>query len=65
MIYIFKFIEPLSQFLDVNFIFLALFFQAASKSPIKICVSGGAGQIAYSLLLEIATGKVFGSDQAS
>jgi len=33
------------------------------KSPIKICISGGAGQIAYSLLLEIATGHVFGADQ--
>lgn len=33
------------------------------KSPIKICITGGAGQIAYSLLLEIATGKVFGRDQ--
>lgn len=36
---------------------------AAEKSPIKICITGGAGQIAYSLLLEIASGKVFGQDQ--
>lgn len=36
---------------------------ASTKTPIKICITGGAGQIAYSLLLEIATGKVFGNDQ--
>ncbi|XP_063683400.1 malate dehydrogenase, cytoplasmic-like [Bolinopsis microptera] len=36
---------------------------AANKSPIKICITGGAGQIAYSLLLEVASGKVFGADQ--
>lgn len=36
---------------------------ASTKTPIKICITGGAGQIAYSLLLEIATGKVFGIDQ--
>ena len=34
-----------------------------NKSPIKICITGGAGQIAYSLLLEVASGKVFGADQ--
>lgn len=33
------------------------------KAPIKVCVTGGAGQIAYSLLLQIASGKVFGPDQ--
>jgi len=35
----------------------------AAKAPIKVCITGGGGQIAYSLLLEIATGKVFGPDQ--
>jgi len=33
------------------------------SDPIKICVTGGAGQIAYSLLLQIASGKVFGPNQ--
>lgn len=36
------------------------FFQA---SPIKVVVTGAAGQIAYSLLYQIASGSVFGPDQ--
>lgn len=32
-------------------------------SPIKVCVTGAAGQIAYSLLYSIAKGDVFGKDQ--
>jgi len=35
----------------------------AEKTPIKVCITGGAGQIAYSLLLEIASGRIFGLDQ--
>lgn len=35
----------------------------AAKTPIKVCVTGGAGQIAYSLLLQLASGRVFGNDQ--
>jgi len=35
----------------------------AENTPIKVCVTGGAGQIAYSLLLQIASGRVFGPDQ--
>ncbi|MCE2983797.1 MAG: malate dehydrogenase [Parachlamydia sp.] len=31
--------------------------------PLKIAVSGGAGQIAYSLLFKLAAGNVFGPDQ--
>jgi len=31
--------------------------------PVKVCVTGAAGQIAYSLLYSIAKGDVFGQDQ--
>ena len=31
------------------------------SSPITVCVSGAAGQIAYSLLYSIAKGDVFGT----
>lgn len=31
--------------------------------PIRVCVTGAAGQIAYSLLYSIANGDVFGKDQ--
>lgn len=33
------------------------------KSPITVAVTGGAGQVAYSLLFPIANGGVFGDDQ--
>ncbi|KAH0576306.1 Malate dehydrogenase 1 [Spironucleus salmonicida] len=33
------------------------------KSPINVTVSGGAGQIAYSLVCELGKGWVFGNDQ--
>lgn len=33
------------------------------KTPIRVAVTGGAGQIAYSLLFRIASGEVFGADQ--
>ncbi|CAH1792438.1 unnamed protein product [Owenia fusiformis] len=35
----------------------------AEKDPIKVCVTGAAGQIAYSLLYQVAKGQVFGDDQ--
>ena len=53
-------------YLKLNYLLLKItniLLQASTKTPIKICITGGAGQIAYSLLLEIATGKVFGNDQ--
>ena len=31
--------------------------------PIRVAVSGGAGQISYSLLFRIASGEVFGHDR--
>ncbi|KAK3084816.1 hypothetical protein FSP39_019499 [Pinctada imbricata] len=34
-----------------------------SKEPIRVCVTGAAGQIAYSLLYSVAKGDVFGKDQ--
>lgn len=33
------------------------------KKPIRIAVTGAAGQIGYSLLFRIASGAVFGADQ--
>ncbi|XP_065176722.1 malate dehydrogenase, cytoplasmic-like [Sycon ciliatum] len=33
------------------------------KEPVRVCVTGAAGQIAYSLLLRIARGDMFGADQ--
>jgi malate dehydrogenase len=33
------------------------------KTPIRVAVTGGAGQIAYSLLFRIAAGEAFGADQ--
>jgi len=33
------------------------------KEPIRICITGAAGQIAYSLLYSLANGSVFGFDQ--
>ena len=33
------------------------------KSPLKICVTGAGGQIAYSLLYLISDGKMFGNSQ--
>ena len=33
------------------------------KSPIKVAVTGGAGQIGYSLLFRIASGEMFGPNQ--
>eukprot|EP00320_Phaeocystis_rex_P020983 CAMPEP_0119070310 /NCGR_PEP_ID=MMETSP1178-20130426/37918_1 /TAXON_ID=33656 /ORGANISM="unid sp, Strain CCMP2000" /LENGTH=327 /DNA_ID=CAMNT_0007052131 /DNA_START=34 /DNA_END=1017 /DNA_ORIENTATION=- len=34
-----------------------------AKAPVKIVITGGAGQIAYSLLPPLASGSVFGMDQ--
>lgn len=34
-----------------------------SKKPIRVAVTGGAGQIGYSLLFRIASGQMFGPDQ--
>lgn len=38
-------------------------FAMSMNSPIKIAVTGAAGQIGYSLLPRIASGGIFGSDQ--
>lgn len=34
-----------------------------SKAPIKVCVSGAAGNIGYAILPTLASGAVFGADQ--
>jgi malate dehydrogenase len=33
------------------------------KSPIRVAVTGAAGQIGYALIFRIASGAMFGSDQ--
>jgi malate dehydrogenase len=33
------------------------------KSPIKVAVTGAAGQIGYSLVFRVASGEMFGPDQ--
>ena len=35
----------------------------AAKEPLRVCVTGAAGQIGYSLLFQLAEGNVFGRDQ--
>jgi len=35
----------------------------SEKSPLRVAVTGAAGQIAYSLLYQISSGYVFGADQ--
>src|SRR6266404_2375687 len=37
--------------------------EISMKSPIKVAVTGAAGQIGYSLLFRIASGEMFGADQ--
>ena len=34
-----------------------------STEPLNVCVTGAAGQIAYSLIYIVAKGEVFGKDQ--
>merc|ERR1719192_2660194 len=41
----------------------ALARRPSLKSPIKVVVTGAAGQIAYSLIYQLASGVVFGPDQ--
>ena len=33
------------------------------KAPIRIAITGAAGQIGYALLFRLASGEVFGKDQ--
>jgi len=35
----------------------------ATKPPVRVAVTGAAGQIGYSLLFRIATGEMLGRDQ--
>jgi len=34
-----------------------------SKAPVRVAVTGAAGQIGYSLLFRIASGEMLGKDQ--
>ena len=38
-------------------------YEMKMNSPIKVAVTGAAGQIGYSLLFRIASGAMFGPDQ--
>jgi len=38
-------------------------FGASNKKPIRVAVTGAAGQICYSLLFRIANGDMLGRDQ--
>ena len=33
------------------------------KSPMRVAVTGAAGQLAYALIFRVASGQVFGADQ--
>ena len=35
----------------------------SEKAPIRVVITGAAGQIAYSLIYQVASGYVFGQDQ--
>lgn len=35
----------------------------AQKAPVKVAVTGAAGQIGYSILFRIASGQMLGPDQ--
>lgn len=35
----------------------------SEKSPLRVCITGAAGQIGYSIIPLVASGDVFGSDQ--
>jgi malate dehydrogenase len=41
----------------------SLFKDRNSTDPLRIVITGAAGQIAYSLIHQICTGDVFGNDQ--
>lgn len=36
---------------------------SSGKAPVRVAVTGGAGQIAYSLLFRVASGSFLGPDQ--
>ena len=35
----------------------------SEKAPLRVVITGAAGQIAYSLIYQVASGYVFGPDQ--
>ena len=38
-------------------------FSSMSKAPVRVAVTGAAGQIGYALLFRIASGEMLGKDQ--
>jgi len=36
---------------------------ASKKAPVRVCITGAAGQIAYSLIIQISSGRMLGPDQ--
>lgn len=53
---------PLSK-INVNSTNISVNLVSLQSEPIRVLVTGAAGQIAYSLLFSIAKGDVFGKDQ--
>lgn len=54
-----KNLVSLSKF---NFVTISL-MQSTNKKPVRVAVTGAAGQICYSLLFRIASGDMLGRDQ--
>ena len=40
-------------------------FLTLQAEPLRVCVTGAAGQIAYSLLYAVAKGDIFGPNQVT
>lgn len=58
-----KILNTLPCFVVNCYGFIHLFIPSLQAEPIRVLVTGAAGQIAYSLLFSIAKGDVFGKDQ--
>ena len=49
--------------LDRILVFNTSEFSTMSKKPVRVAVTGAAGQIGYALLFRIASGEMLGKDQ--
>jgi malate dehydrogenase len=54
-------LKYLTQLYKPAFVWICLF--QSGKKPVKVAVTGAAGQICYSLLFRIANGDMLGYDQ--
>ena len=53
----------LSKTTHFHFVTISSYLQSQAKKPVRVAVTGAAGQICYSLLFRIANGDMLGSDQ--